>query len=132
MLRRQLETRFIPSQKDFVDAFGISSVIGFGSILPSGYLFAIILFSKLSISRETAQLFRMIALGVKLALLPHTRGQIFDDDAVSHPHGAALKPIEDEQLRSETATLHLLLVALEETALHQTHRLQVANQDLLS
>ncbi|WP_128912229.1 two-component system sensor histidine kinase NtrB [Granulicella sibirica] len=124
----------IPAQKGFVGAYGISSVLGFGGLLPSGELFAIILFSKVRITRETAELFRTIALGVKLALLPFTRGRIFDDDPINRPGRHLeenLKTIQDEQLRSETATLQLLLSALEDTALYQTRRLHLSNQKLV-
>jgi hypothetical protein len=61
---------YVPAQEDFVVPLGIRSVVGFGGMLPAGNLFAVILFSKVSLSRETADLFRPLALSVKLALLP--------------------------------------------------------------
>lgn len=67
----------IPAQ-DFVQRYGIRSVLGFGGLLPNGDLFAVILFSKVSITRETAEKFRSLALSAKLALLPLTMGPIFD------------------------------------------------------
>ena len=60
----------IPAQEDFVIPFGIQSVLGFGGLLPSGNLFAIILFSRVSIKRAVAQMFRPMALSTKLAVLP--------------------------------------------------------------
>ncbi|MFL5807816.1 MAG: hypothetical protein ACJ8CR_39560 [Roseiflexaceae bacterium] len=60
----------IPAQTDFVIPYGIRSVLGFGGVLPSGDLFAIILFSKVPISRTTAELFKPLALNVKVAVLP--------------------------------------------------------------
>ena len=122
----------IPAQEAFVLRHGIRSVLGFGGLLPSGELFVVILFSKVRIARETAPLFRTIALAVKLALLPHTRGKIFEDaDSLSSlpDSDVALKSLRDEQLRSETATLQLLLTALEDAALDQTNRLQCAFDD---
>ena len=59
----------IPDQKGFVRPFGIESVLGFGGMLPSGDIFVVILFSKTPISRETAALFRTLALNVKIAAL---------------------------------------------------------------
>jgi hypothetical protein len=59
----------IPAQDDFVKAFGIESVLGFGGMLPTGDIFAVILFSKIPIARETATLFRTLALNVKMAAL---------------------------------------------------------------
>lgn len=67
---------FVPAQ-DFVRAYGVRSVLGFGGLFPSGELFAVIMFSRVYISRETAEMFRTLALSVKLALLPFVRGQIF-------------------------------------------------------
>jgi hypothetical protein len=60
---------FIPAQ-DFVLGHGVRSVVGFGGILPDGNLFAVILFASLALTRDQAQLFRPLALNVKLALLP--------------------------------------------------------------
>ncbi|MFA4861402.1 hypothetical protein [Methanoregula sp.] len=67
---------YVPAQKDFVIPYGIRSVIGFGGILPSGNLFAIIIFCNVTVPRETADLFRSLALSVKIAVLP------FDDKTV--------------------------------------------------
>jgi hypothetical protein len=61
---------YIPAQKDFVIPFGVRSVLGFGGILPSGNLFIVILFSRTAIPRETADMFKSLALSVKIALLP--------------------------------------------------------------
>lgn len=60
----------IPAQKEFVIPQGIRSVLGFGGMLPSGNLFAVILFSKVPISGETANLFKTLAVSVKAAVLP--------------------------------------------------------------
>lgn len=61
---------YVPAQEDFVVPCGVRSVVGFGGMLPSGNLFAVILFSTVPLARETADLFRPLALSVKLALLP--------------------------------------------------------------
>ena len=52
---------------------GIRSVIGFGCNLPSGDLFTIILFAKLTFVRNTAELFRTVALNMRLAILRFDR-----------------------------------------------------------
>ena len=67
---------FIPAQDGFVVPYGIVSVLGFGGALPSGDLFALILFSRAHISRATAELFKPLALAIKLALLPF-EGRVF-------------------------------------------------------
>ena len=49
-----LESPYIPSKKEFVIPYKIKSVLGFGGMLSSGELFAIILFAKTWISHNTA------------------------------------------------------------------------------
>ncbi len=45
-------------------------------MLPSGNLFGVIIFSKVSASPNVASMFRTIALSVKVALLPF-EGRVF-------------------------------------------------------
>jgi hypothetical protein len=59
----------IPAQQEFAIPFGLKSVLGFGGMLPSGEIFAVILFSRVHIPRETADLFKTLALSVKVAVL---------------------------------------------------------------
>lgn len=61
---------YIPFQQEFVLPYRIQSVLGFGSLLPSGEIFAVILFSKVPIPREVADRFQTLALCAKIALLP--------------------------------------------------------------
>lgn len=68
---------YIPAQTEFVHPFQIQSVLGFGGMLPSGNLIATILFSKLPIQRETAELFKPLSLNAKMAVLPFDQGPIF-------------------------------------------------------
>lgn len=71
---------YIPQQEDFVRQFGVRSVVGYGGILPSGDLFSVILFSRLMIGKETAELFKTIALSTKIALVPHVGGRLLRPD----------------------------------------------------
>ena len=64
-----LNSPFVPAQKDFVLPYGIASVLGFGGILPDGELFAVIIFARVAIPTPTAEMFRTIALNLKLGLL---------------------------------------------------------------
>ncbi|KAF0200974.1 MAG: histidine kinase [bacterium] len=73
-----LGSSYIPAQKDFVIPYGIKSVVGFGSLLPGGDLLVTILFLRTSISQETAELFKSLALGTKTAVLPFVNRKIFD------------------------------------------------------
>ena len=71
------ESPYIPAQDEFARPFQIQSVLGFGGILPSGDLMTIILFSKCPIQRETAELFKPLALNAKMAVLPFDQKTIF-------------------------------------------------------
>jgi hypothetical protein len=72
-----LGSPYVPAQESFVIPFGIQSVLGFGSMLPSGDLFAVILFSRIHIPRYTAEHFRLLALSVRRALMRFTNDQVF-------------------------------------------------------
>jgi len=67
----------IPAQDEFVRPYGLRSVVGFGGVLATGDLFAIILFSRTPIPPSSAERFRAIALDV--SVLFHLREQrVFD------------------------------------------------------
>lgn len=68
---------YIPAQADFVVPYGVRSVLGFGGVLSSGDLYAMILFSRVRISREVAEMFRTLSLNVKVAMLPFVGGELF-------------------------------------------------------
>jgi hypothetical protein len=69
---------YIPAQ-DFVDRYGVRSVLGFGGQLSDGEIYATIMFSKLEIRPETAIAFRPLALATKIALLPFVAGRVFEE-----------------------------------------------------
>jgi two-component system NtrC family sensor kinase len=60
----------IVAQAEFVKRYRIASVIGLGGLITTGDMFATILFSKVPISREVADLFSVIGLNLKIAILP--------------------------------------------------------------
>lgn len=68
---------FIPAQSDFVVPRGIRSVVGFGGVLGSGDLFAVIMFSRAHIRRDVADRFRTIGLDVKSAVFRFKPDEIF-------------------------------------------------------
>lgn len=59
---------FIPAQSDFVERYGIKSVLGFGGTLGTGDLFAVILFSKAPIFEAATDHFRRLAADIRVAL----------------------------------------------------------------
>lgn len=72
---------YIPAQEEFVRPFGVRSALGFGGMLPSGEMFAVVLFSRTPIARSVADLFRTIALSVKVAVLPAVGRTLTPGDA---------------------------------------------------
>jgi hypothetical protein len=68
---------YVPAQDEFVIPYGVRSVLGFGGMLPTMNLFAVILFSRVPIPRETADLFKTLSLSAKIAVLPFSSGRIF-------------------------------------------------------
>ena len=67
---------YIVAQDEFVKPYGIASVLGFGGLLSSGDMFAVILFSRVPISRDVADNFRIVGLNLKLAILPLVRAPL--------------------------------------------------------
>ena len=74
---KALGSPYIPAQDDFVVPFKIESALGFGGMLSSGDLFAVIMFSKVSIPQETAENIKALAPRVKEAVQPFVGGAIF-------------------------------------------------------
>jgi hypothetical protein len=74
---RALGSPHIVAQEEFVVRYGIQSVLGFGGLLASGDLFAVILFSKAAISPDVADQFRVVGLNLKIAILPFARKTLF-------------------------------------------------------
>lgn len=83
-VERALGSPHIPAQAEFVNRYGIASVVGFGGLLRSGELFAVILFSRHAIPGRSAARFRTIALDVRSSLFA------FDESRTWRSAGAAL------------------------------------------
>lgn len=71
----------IPAQEDFVVPFGVRSVVGFGGALPSGQVLAVLLFSKVPIHPQTAGMFRLLALSLRIAVAPFVERDVFSRPA---------------------------------------------------
>jgi hypothetical protein len=67
----------IPAQEEFVRRFGIASVLGFGGLLASGDLFAVVMFSRVAIEPSVAEHFKVVGLNLKIGILPFTRKPTF-------------------------------------------------------
>ncbi|HUP64162.1 MAG TPA: hypothetical protein VM557_02625 [Thermoanaerobaculia bacterium] len=60
----------IPAQEEFVRPYGVRSIVGFGGLLPSADLWAVIMFCKVSVSPEVAELFKRLASSLTVSLIP--------------------------------------------------------------
>jgi hypothetical protein len=60
----------IPAQDEFVIPYDIESVVGFGGVLPTGELFALVMFSQVPVGSEAASRFKSVALDIKAILHP--------------------------------------------------------------
>jgi hypothetical protein len=61
-----------------VRRFGIISVVGFGGMLPSGDLFAVVLFSTVRVTPESADRFKSLALDVKTGFSRFSDANVFN------------------------------------------------------
>ncbi|MGQ0810008.1 MAG: PAS domain S-box protein, partial [Nitrospiraceae bacterium] len=124
---------FVPVQRQFVIPYEIKSVLGFGGVLPSKELFAVILFSKVRIPHHTADMFKTLALGTKLALLPFDTRRT---PSIPSSRGAAITATPrastegTRKLRSRIETLEHLLEVHEETTREQSGTLEQAIEEL--
>jgi len=74
-----INSPYIPAQENFVIPYQIKSVVGLGGMLPSGNIFAIILFSKVHIPVHIAHLFKWVAMYARVAATSiENKGVIFD------------------------------------------------------
>jgi hypothetical protein len=68
---------YVPAQ-DWVRSFAVKSVIGLGFVIHPSDIIALILFSGVPVEFETAQLFKSLALSLKLAFLSLSSRPVFD------------------------------------------------------
>jgi hypothetical protein len=68
---------YLPAQEEFVVRYGIRSALGFGGMLYNGDFYAVVLFSRVAISADAAQMLKILSLAVRVPLLAHMRG-VFD------------------------------------------------------
>ena len=117
-----LGSSYIPAQTSFVIPFGVKSVIGFGGLLPSGDMFAILMFLRVVVPQTIVELIRPLALNVKTAIIPFDDGRIFQES-----HQSSIN--EDhvlQRLNSKIGTLNQLLNVSEQSTITQSDRLEKA------
>lgn len=78
-VEQALGSPYIPAQQEFVVRFGIKSVLGFGGMLATGDLFAVILFATVHVPSSAAERFKSLALDVKSAFSRFNDRTIFNE-----------------------------------------------------
>lgn len=72
-----LGSPFVPAQAEFIEPFGVESVLGLGGLLAEGNLFAVILFTRVPVSGTVAANFQALGPVVREALLPFAERNTF-------------------------------------------------------
>jgi sigma-B regulation protein RsbU (phosphoserine phosphatase) len=125
-----LDSPYVPAQNEFVVPYGIRSVLGFGGTLPSGAMFAVVVFSNTPIPEETADAFAVVALSVKVAVLPFVEHRTFDSDPpslITDPAAEADRALRVAQ--SQVDALQQLIEVRERAVAEQSGRLSVALEE---
>ncbi|MEG4275351.1 MULTISPECIES: histidine kinase [unclassified Microcoleus] len=115
---------FIPDQNSLIIPYHVKSVLGFGGLLPSGSVFAVVMFLKVKIPQSTAEMFKDLALSVKTALsMPEKKSLVNSSETskffVTNNHLA-----ETQLLEYQVANLIQLLDFSEQEMLRQAARFQ--------
>ena len=119
------DSEYVPDQ-NFVERYGIRSVVGFGGVLPSGYVFAVVMFARLVVSRETAEMFAALTFAAQLALLPFVERRLFESDP---PDDHVSVERELRMARAEAIALGHLLDVRHDIVTEQAARLERARRD---
>ena len=90
----------IPGQ-DFVAAYGVRSVLGFGGVLPDGEMYAVVLFARVPVSREVAGLLETLSPSITLALVERLGLPVFaDPTGLPRSSGTNRAEVREALLRS--------------------------------
>jgi serine phosphatase RsbU (regulator of sigma subunit) len=113
----------IPAQ-DFVREHGIASALGFGGALPSGEIYAVVLFSTVPVPLSTASLFGTVALSTSLAAVDMMELPLFG----SKGRGMGLRRAAPKARRDAVRTelTQALLRAQEQVAVAEADRAALA------
>ena len=126
-----LGSSHIPSQTSFVIPFGVKSVIGFGGLLPSGEMFAVLMFLRVVVPQTIVDLVRPLALNVKTAILAFDNCKVFKEfsqTSVNHNNYNSSNVLQ--LLTSQIGTLNQLLNVSEKSTITQSDRLETAITNL--
>ena len=122
-------SKYITAQDEFVLREGIQSCLGFGGMLPSGNLFAVIMFSKVRITSDVASMFRTVALSAKLGLLPF-ESSVFRPESESVRARDDLTEFDSQAQQSKLAVLEQLIDAQGLSIVKQSERLERESREI--
>lgn len=112
--------KLVPKQEEFVEPYGIKSVIGFGGRYGNNNIYSIILFLRECISRQTAELFPSLNPAIKFLTLRHEiTGNIFNSDKLI-----------DSKTDDENNFLNVEYEIRTEEAVAMANELKMANNSL--
>ncbi len=114
----------IPEQDSLIIPYQVKSVLGFGGLLPSGSLFAVVMFLKVKIPQGTAEMFKYLALSVKTALSLSDEEVVFNSSMNAANFVKNNNIYETELLEYQVANLIQLLDFSEQEMLRQADRFQ--------
>ncbi|MDP8935922.1 MAG: histidine kinase [Cyanobacteriota bacterium] len=115
---------FIPEQDSLIIPYQIKSVLGFGGLLRSGSLFAVVMSLKVKIPQSTAEMFKYLALSVKTALSVPDEKSVFDSSENAKNFVINNHVSETQLLEYQVANLIQLLDFSEQEMLRQAARFQ--------
>lgn len=119
-----LGSPYVPGQAEFVVPFGIQSVFGFGGLLSTGEMFAAIIFARVLVAKDTADLFKALALSTKLALAPFEHNRLILPSTVNAP------PVDQALATNSLASLQDRVATLESILAVQEHAVEVQSEKL--
>ncbi|MDX6227619.1 MAG: hypothetical protein QOI76_1009 [Frankiales bacterium] len=122
LVERAHQSHRLPDQQ-FVRDHQVASALGFGAQLPSGHVFAVMLFTRVPVNRRTADLFRIIAVSTQLAMLEFAGAPLFEGQPVRMVDGV-------EMTLARLGALEQLLEVHESTTAEQTGRLEESVRQL--
>jgi hypothetical protein len=115
---------FLPEQDSLIIPYQIKSVLGFGGLLPSGSLFAVVMFLKVKIPQSTAEMFKNLAPTVKKTLSVYDEKSVFEPSLNPNNIVTINNVSETQLLDFQVANLIQLLEFSEQEMLRQAARFQ--------
>ncbi|MEG4440916.1 histidine kinase [Microcoleus sp. AT9_B5] len=115
---------FIPEQNSLIIPYKVKSVLGFGGLMQSGSLFAVVMFLKVKIPLSRAEMFKDLALSVKTALSVPDKQSVFEYSENPTKFVTNNNIYETQLLEYQVANLMQLLDFSEQEMFRQATRFQ--------